>query len=447
MKILFLTHYFPPEGNAPASRVSSMCGRWAAAGHEVTVVTCVPNVPDGIPYQGYRNRWLQEEQLDGVRVVRVWTWLAANRGSLGRILNYMSFCLTSAWRAWRLPKCDLVIATSPQFFCGWAGVWAARAKRRPLVLEIRDIWPESIDAVGALGSGGWIRSTAMRYLAWLERRMYAAATKIVTVGDGYQQKLLERGVPAERIAVITNGVEDALFWPRPADARLRAQAGATETDFLVGYVGTVGMAHGLEVLVDAARLARDRGLQRLRFVVVGDGACLSDLRSQVEGDDSLPLTFIGRRPKQEMPNWLASLDACCIHLRDKPTFRTVLPSKIFEAAATSRPILLGVRGEAQRIVDRLACGVAFEPESAEGLVAAAQELMAKPERAAALGDEGRRRVVDQFGLDGLASRYLDLLLETAGAGGEGDIALEVESERAPEIEHAETLQPAARRAG
>ena len=174
MRILYLSHYFHPEGTAPAKRVYEMCRRWVRLGHEVTVITCAPNVPSGVVYDGYRNTWLRRETVEGIETIRVWTYLAANRGTALRIANYLSYMVLAVIAGLRTPRPDLVIATTPQFFCGWAGVWVSRLRRLPFILEIRDIWPESIVAVGALGS-----PRLLRLLEHWERSMYRAGTRIV----------------------------------------------------------------------------------------------------------------------------------------------------------------------------------------------------------------------------------------------------------------------------
>jgi len=186
MHILFLTHYFVPENNAPAARVHGLAKEWARAGHHVTVLTCAPNVPAGVVYEGYANKPYQEEWIDGVRTVRVWTYLAANRGRVRRGLNYLSY-LAAAGAAGPLirPMADVVIATSPQFFAGWAGWPVARAHGAPFVLEIRDIWPDSITAVGALREGRIVSA-----LERLEKALYDGADHIVAVGEGYRQNML-----------------------------------------------------------------------------------------------------------------------------------------------------------------------------------------------------------------------------------------------------------------
>ncbi|MBW2363459.1 MAG: glycosyltransferase family 4 protein, partial [Deltaproteobacteria bacterium] len=274
MRILFLTHYFYPEGNAPATRVRQLTRRWVRAGHDVTVVTCAPNVPSGVVYEGYENRWQQREEVDGVEVVRVWTWLAANAGTLRRILNYVSFMLTGTLAGLRVRRPDVVIATSPQFFCGWAGVLVAKLRRLPFVLEIRDLWPESIVAVGALAESRWIR-----LLEWLELRLYAAADRVVTVGEGYRRKLEEKGVPAAIIHLVPNGVDRALFRPDVDGAAVRAEYGLGERS-VCAYVGTIGMAAALDVALRAARRLRDAGRDDVCLLLVGDGAARGELEER-----------------------------------------------------------------------------------------------------------------------------------------------------------------------
>jgi len=202
MHILFLSHNFPPEVNALATRTYEHCRRWVASGHRVTVVTCAPNYPRGIVFEGYRNAWRSEEEMSGIRVVRVGTLVAPNEGFLRRTIYYVSYMLRAAFFGVTLRDVDVVVSSTPQFFGGWAGVLCRWMRRWPFVLEVRDIWPESILAVGAMK-----RTMVIRFLEWMEHRMYGAATHIVTVGEGYKRQLLERGVPESMITVVTNGVD------------------------------------------------------------------------------------------------------------------------------------------------------------------------------------------------------------------------------------------------
>ena len=214
MHILFFSHYFPPEGNAPACRTYENARQWVKSGHKVTVITCAPNVPNGIVYEGYKNRLIQRETIDGIKVKRVWTYIAANEGTIRRIINYLSYMLSAVFFSLFVKGADVIISTSPQFFCGWAGIIAGKIKRLPVILEIRDIWPESIAAVGAMRN-----KKLLKVLEWLEIKMYSAADYIVTVGEGYKHKLLERDVPEKKVSVIMNGIDPQIFYPRPPDNR------------------------------------------------------------------------------------------------------------------------------------------------------------------------------------------------------------------------------------
>ena len=406
MRILFFSHYFPPEGNAPASRTFDHCTRWAAAGHEVTVVTCAPNHPRGRLYPGYRNRPRQVEYMEGVRVVRVATYLAANEGAWRRTANYLSYLVAAVPAGLLEPRPDVVIATSPQFFCGWAGVLASRLRRRPFLLEIRDLWPESIAAVDAMRS-----RTALRLLEKLERGMYRAARHIVTVGDGYRARLIERGVEPQRISVVMNGVDRTRFFPREADRDLAGRLGVAGR-FVVTYCGTIGMAHGLEVVLRAGRLLIERGRRDVVFLLVGDGARRRELRDAAARSGLDNVIFAGRLDTGIIPEVLSLSDACLVHLRSSPTFTSVMPSKIFEAAAMARPVILGVDGFARTFVENAGCGVYVEPEDERGLVEAILRLAAD----AALRERLGRAGLDLAGAcdrDRLAERYLATIAQVA----------------------------------
>jgi glycosyltransferase involved in cell wall biosynthesis len=409
MRILFLSHYFPPEGNAPATRVSQMARRWVEAGHEVVVVTGVPNVPDGVVYDGYRNRLYQREDWHGVEVRRVWTYLAANAGTTRRIANYLSYLLTATLAGLFVRRPDVVIATSPQFFCGWAGVLVSRLRRTPFVLEIRDIWPESIVAVGAMH-----RSRLIPLLEWLELRMYAAADHVVTVGPGYRQELLERGVAESDLTVIPNGVDRGEYDPEAEGSRVREEYGLGSR-FVCAYVGTIGMGSGLSVALRAARLLAGQGRDDVRLLLVGDGAVRAELEREAREAGLEAVVFTGRQPKERMPEFLAAADACLVHLQRTDLFRTVLPSKIFEAAAMRRPTILGVEGFAAELVGGAGAGICIEPDNEGELVQAVTRLAADPGLCKELGDAAFEKIARRYDYAELSRSYLELL-ETRVAG-------------------------------
>ena len=369
MHILFLSDNFPPEVNAPASRTFEHCREWVRAGHQVTVVTCAPNFPKGKVYEGYSNRLWQSEAIEGIRVIRVWSYITANEGFVKRILDYQSFMLTATIASLFVRGADVVVGTSPQFFTACAAWAVAALKRVPFVFELRDLWPESIEAVGAMRKGRVIRA-----LEKLEMFLYRRAALIVAVTHAFRDKLAARGIDRHKIEVITNGVDMSRFQPRPKDATL-VEALGLQGCFVAGYVGTHGMAHHLETILDAAQSLQSRpGGERFRFILLGDGARKQALKEDAVRRGLCNVIFIDSVPKEEVPRYWSLLDVSIIHLRKTGLFTTVIPSKLFECMGMGLPVLHGVAGESASIVESEHAGIVFEPENAAQLVASLQRL-------------------------------------------------------------------------
>jgi colanic acid biosynthesis glycosyl transferase WcaI len=343
MNILFVTHYFPPEVNAPANRTHEHCRRWVQDGHQVTVITGVPNHPRGRIFEGYQNRWIQEETIDGIRVLRTWMYLTPNSGFARRVANYLLFALTAVLASTKARKPDLVIATSPQFFVGIAGAIIARLKRRPFVLEIRDLWPKSVVELGQLGEGPILSA-----LEGLERWLYRSASGVVVNTRTFRQHIMDRGVEERKIELVYNGIDPAMFKPRPKNEALLEKHDLAGY-FTVAYVGTLGLAHGLTLLIDVAERFRHR--PELRFVLIGDGADREKLEAEIHRRSLDNVVMLGLQPRQSMPEWIASIDLLLVMLRDLPVFETVIPSKIFEFLAQERPVVLAAKGEIRRMME------------------------------------------------------------------------------------------------
>ncbi len=407
MHILFLTHYFPPEVNAPASRTHENAKRWVRAGHRVTVLTCVPNHPAGLVYPGYRNRLKQWEEIDGIRVLRVGTWLSANQGIGKRILNYFSYLVSAVLLSPLVEDADIVVSTSPQFFCGLAGYFVSGARRVPWVLEIRDLWPESIIAVGAVRNRSLIR-----LLEGVETFMYRRADRVVALTNAFRWHIAGRGVPAALIDVIKNGADLERFRPSPRENAFRADHGL-RGKFVASYVGTHGMAHGLDTILQAAEALKAD--TRIAFLLVGDGAERAGLLSEKARRGLDNVVMLPQQPKERMPEILAASDACLVMLKKTELFKTVIPSKLFEAMAMERSIVLGVEGESREIVEAGACGLCIEPENAAALADALVRLADDPALCSRLGENGRKFVARDYDRDVLAERYLSLLCNTVGA--------------------------------
>jgi len=373
MRILFLSDNFPPEVNAPASRTFEHCRQWVASGHQVTVITCAPNFPKGRVYDGYRNALWQQQTMDGIRVIRVWSFITANEGFRRRVLDYMSFMATSTLASLFVRKVDVVIGTSPQFFTACAACMVGAFKRVPFVFELRDLWPESIKAVGAMQE-----SATMRLLERIEALLYRRAARIVAVTHSFRRTLGSRGFDIAKIDVVTNGVDIARFSPRTKDSELERRLGF-EGCFVAGYIGTLGMAHGLETLLQAAqRLQSTPGGEHVRLLMLGDGACKADLQVQAAQMGLTNIVFADSVPRDEVVRWWSLLDVSIIHLRRTELFTTVIPSKLFECMGMGIPVLHGVAGESAEIVEREGVGRVFEPESAEQLVEAVLAIQRDP---------------------------------------------------------------------
>jgi glycosyltransferase involved in cell wall biosynthesis len=378
------------------------------AGHDVTVITGVPNHPRGELFPGYRNGWRQEEVIDGIRVIRTWMYLTANEGFFRRTLNYVLFAATAVLASFRVERPDVVVATSPQFFCGVAGSVVARLKRRPFVLEVRDLWPESIVALGQLRN-----RTAVRFLEWLETALYHSAAGIVVVTRTFADHIAARGVPRERIALVYNGIDLERFHPRRADRDLLADNGL-EGRFLVAYVGTLGLAHGLGTVVAAAERLRHE--PEVCFLFIGDGADRLRLEQEVARRGLTNVRFLGLRPREEIPAWLASIDLLLVMLRDLPVFETVVPSKIFEFLAQERPVVLAARGEIRRLVSEAKAALVIDPEDPDQLAEAIRQVRALPAEAASRAQAGRRWVEYDFQRQVLAEKMAGFLARCAAAG-------------------------------
>lgn len=358
MHILFLSDNFPPEVNAPASRTYEHCREWVKSGATVTVITCAPNFPQGKVFDGFKNKLWQSELMDGIRVIRVWSFITANEGFLRRILDYISFMVSSTIASLFVRKVDVIVGTSPQFFTVCAAWVVSAFKRVPWVFELRDLWPESIKAVGAMDN-----SFAIRMLEKLELFLYHQATCIVTVTNTFKSILIQRGVDGKKIQVTTNGVDLERFIPQAKDEGLIHALGL-KNKFVVGYIGTHGMAHGLETLLDAAKLIQDGSCEDdMRFLFLGNGAKKSDLITYAKDKKILNVIFLDSISKDEVAKYWSLLDVSIIHLRKTELFNSVIPSKLFECMGMGIPVLHGVPGESAQIVITEQVGEIFESEN------------------------------------------------------------------------------------
>lgn len=392
---------------APAARVAELSRLWTEAGHEVTVLTGFPNHPTGVVPPDYRRklwRLVCRERLDGVEVVRSWLVPLPNRRPHERMLNYSSFCLSAASTGMFLSQPDVVIATSPQLLVGLAGCWLARWKRVPFILEVRDLWPESLAAVGAANEN----SLLYKALNGMAGFLYRACDRMVVVTSPFQQHLVEKcQVPPEKISVIENGVDAELFNPDAQRAEIRAALHA-DGKFVVSYIGTIGMAHGLQTVVEAASQLQ-HSAPNVLFLLVGEGAEKEKIVSSVREHGLTNVRFVDQQRRETIPAYICASDVCLVPLKKSELFTTVLPSKMLEFMACARPVIVGVDGLARKIVQQGNAGIFVEPENPTDLANAIRRLAGDPALCEILGRNGRRHILQNFTRRRTAEAYIGVL--------------------------------------
>ena len=367
MKILFLTENFPPETNAAATRVYERALYWVRDGHSVTILTSAPNFPEGKLFEGYSNRWRQVDNVDGIRVVRVKTFIAANKGIILRTLDFISFMITAFIAGLFEKRPDVIAATSPQFFAAVGGWMLAACRARPFVFELGDLWPASIVAVGAMK-----HSLPLRMIEKLELFLYRKSAAIAALTYAFKHNLVSRGIDPNKICVVRNGVDAGRYGVRTRHPQLAAEHGLRDK-FVVGYIGTHGLAHALDQVIECASILKHE--RNIRFLFTGAGAARNGLIEQARSLGLSNVIFLPMQPKERVPDIWSLCDLALVHLKDEPTFAEVIPSKIFEAMGMGLPILIAApKGEATDIVNAEQAGMVVSPPNPESLANAICKL-------------------------------------------------------------------------
>lgn len=405
LRIVLLTHYFPPEVGAPQARLFELAKRAASAGHRVTVVTGFPNYPTGVIPAEYRGRFRMEEVLDGIRVIRTWVYATPNRGFVRRILNHISFVLSSLTVMRTVGRTDVIFVESPPLFTGLAALVYTRVKRAPYVFNVSDIWPQSAVELGALRN-----RLAVRLAEMLELHIYRRAARVTVVTPGMLESLAARGVPRDKLFLLTNGVDTGVFHPAPPNTELARTLGLDERKIFL-YAGTLGMAQGLNTVLEAAKQTKN---PEVLYLLAGEGAEKEALMKRVQIEGVANVRFLPSQSKAVMPDLINLAYASIIPLKRLGLFKSALPSKMFESMATAKPIVGSLWGEAAELIERSRCGLVVPPEDAAALRDAVDKLAADPSLARELGENGRQYVAAHFERHAIAARFIDLLSQTAG---------------------------------
>jgi glycosyltransferase involved in cell wall biosynthesis len=399
---------------APAGRAAELSRLWAEGGHEVTVLTGFPNHPTGVVPPEYRQKFrnlVSRETENGVNVVRTWLLPFPNRKAYERILNYSSFCVSAATTGVFLNQPDVVIATSPQLLVGLSGWWLARCKDVPFVFEVRDLWPESLAAVGAGRENSMLHRSLMKIAGFL----YRNCDLVVVVTPAFKKYLIEHWqVPEDKISVVENGVDTNLFSSLPPNLALSRELGAEEK-FVVSYIGTMGNAHGLETALETASLLRERAPNVL-FLLVGEGAEKERIFSLAHSRGLTNVRFVDQQPREKIPVYISASNACLVLLKKAELFKTVLPTKMLEFMSCARPVILGVDGHARKVMEQANAGIFVRPEDPAELAEAVIRLAVNPALGEFLGSNGRQHVLQYFSRRQTAKIYLDVLQDLLGKG-------------------------------
>lgn len=361
MNILFLTDNFYPESNAPAKRTLEHCKEWSRQKHNITIITGVPNFPKGKVFDGYKNKIYQSEIIYDLKIKRVWTFISSNEGFFLRIFDYISFLISSFFCGIFSKKHDIIIATSPQFFTLLSGYFISLIRRTSLVLEIRDLWPESIVTVGAMSD----KSMAIKVLKKISLFLYKKSDLIICVTKSFKKDLISRGINHKKIKVVENGFDlTKNLKPSLSIKEVEKKFKLSQNKFYVSFIGTIGMAHGLEIVLNAALKVNDN----VEFLIIGEGAKKTFLKNEVKKRKIKNIKFIDNLNWQEIVNINQLINIHLVHLKKDVEFKKVIPSKIFESMALKKPIIMGVDGESREIVNNAECAFNIEPENFNELV-------------------------------------------------------------------------------
>ncbi len=404
MRVVILTQYYPPE---PIPKPHELARGLAERGHEVVVITGFPNYPAGKLYPGVRLRPWKWESVDGIRVLRLPLYADHSRSAVRRTLNYGSFAVSTALLGSMLGgPVDAIFAEHPPLTTGLAAWILGRVRRAPFLFAVNDLWPESVEATGMVRS-----RNLLRWMGRLERFVYRRAGAIAVISPGVKGNLVGKGVPPEKVHVIPHWADESLYRPVPPDHDLARDLGMAGR-FNVVFAGQLGLAQGLDVVLDAAEELSC--LDDVQFVLVGDGTEADRLR-QMAGKRHLGnVRFLGRQPAEKMPNIFAVSDVLLVHLRDDPLFRITIPSKTIAYMACGRPVLMAVEGDAADLIKAAGAGVTCRAGDAKDLAAAVRRLRAMSRAALEnMGRAGREAFVKSYSRGVLLDRYEVILSKIA----------------------------------
>ena len=403
MRILFLTQYYPPEIGAPQNRLHELAVRLKANGVDIEVLTALPNYPKMEVHEAYKNGKLREEIIDNIPVHRSWIYVSKSKGIISRLLNYFSFVWSSYWRGRKLDSFDYLLVESPPLFLGYSAMRLSRKLNAKLIFNVSDLWPESAEKLGI------VTNQRLLSLAYnLEAKCYNKSTLITGQTQGIVDDI-KRRFPNKKVYWLPNGVNVNFYNPeRIEDSDFRERNNFKSTDLLLFYGGILGYAQGLEIILKAAKLIEDK--PEVQFIIQGSGPekdKLVNLKAELKVTN---VHFFDPVSKSEMPSIVKAIDVALVPLKNLPLFQGAIPSKVFEALAMKKPLLLGVDGEArQHFIEKAQAGLFFLPENEEDLIRQIRQIVENPGELIEMGNNARSYVSTHFNRDKIALDFLKLL--------------------------------------
>lgn len=404
MKILFLTQYCPPEVGAPQNRIFEFAKQLKKFGHDITILTAMPNYPKGEIFDEYKGKKIVQEELDGIKIVRTSIYATKEKEFIKRLRNYLSFTFSSVLTGAKyIDKQDVIITESPPLFLGWSGYVLSKKKGAKFVFNVSDLWPESAVKLGVLHNKALIKMST-----WLEEFCYRKAAAVTGQTKGIVDDIVNRGFDKSKVHLVTNGVDTEFFKRENRDEEFRKEIGV-ENKFAICYAGIHGLAQGLETVIEAAEILKDN--KDIQIVFIGDGPEKSKLIEMTEDKGLDNVTFLPVQQKPNMPRIIASMDTTVIPLKKLDLFKGALPSKMFEALSSELPIVLAVEGEAEKLINDAKAGITVEPENPQDIAQAILKLYNDEELRRTLGQNGRKYVIENYSRESITRRLEKILLD------------------------------------
>jgi glycosyltransferase involved in cell wall biosynthesis len=402
MKIVVLCHYFPPEIGAPSARIYEMAKHWVEHGNEVHIVTCFPNHPTGIIPDEYKGLKYKEELMDGIHVHRNYVYATPNKGFAKKSLGHISFMISSVLISMKKIKSpDVIVTSSPTFFSIFSGYWYSLRKNAPFLLEIRDLWPAAMIELGVMKKG-----FITNKLEKMELFFYRKCKELIMVTESFKLNVVERGIDANKVHVITNGVDIDIFYPREKDKALQTKY-SLENKFVISYVGAHGISQNLRTILEVAKSLEDE--REIEFLLIGEGAEKEQLRTLAVEQNITNVKFIDAQPKQIIPEFYSLSDICLVPLKNIELFKTFIPSKMFEIMACGTPIVASLEGEAAEILNKSGAAMVVKPDSADEIRQAILDLKKDKPLFVQMKTNGPAYVEQYYSRKKLAEKYLEIM--------------------------------------